>query len=711
MQQSNKLWQPLTLGGLTLPNRVVMGSMHTGLDGRDDGGAALAAFYRERAAHGVGFIVTGGIAINKEACGGPDYVVITDKQWQERMHAAVDAVHAEGGLIVAQLFHAGRYAVPIDGDASNIVAPSPIPWRAARGAIPREMTEDDIERTIRDFGAAASTAIDIGFDGVEIMASEGYLLNQFLASRTNHREDNWGGTVARRRAFPLAVATAVRAAVSEQHAVTVRISVDDLMDDASGASNQFDEAVAFANALVDIGVDGLSMGIGWHESKVPTVQAAIPKAPWTSYGQAVADAVHEQHPTIPFIATNRINSMDDAVAVLQSQAFAAVALARPLLADPRLVERWRSGETALVNPCIGCDQACLDRSLTFQPVSCLVNPRAGHEFEMPLERDSDIRRIAVVGGGPAGLAAAEDLMHRGHSVTLFEARPALGGQFMLAARVPGKNDYGAAVAAWEHRLHRGGVDIRVSTRPSADDLAKFDGVIVATGVTPREVMLEPVQGIHASDVSSLPTVMSYEAALKTGVPEGPVAIIGGGGIGVDVAATLVEPALPVDRAAAFRAQYNLADVAAVARATNERLVVSTPGAPRDGSLVTILRRHGKIGAGIGITSRWVQLAALRHAGVSMLTDLAYEGLIPGGLRIRRTTGLEDNSVDTSSTTTDIPAKTIVICGGQESLNPYEAALKARGLRFEVVGGAKDARRINAVRATQEGLRAARALTR
>jgi 2,4-dienoyl-CoA reductase (NADPH2) len=348
---------PWRFGPLTVPHRIVMGSMHTGLEPRGDGGAALAAFYRERVAGGAALIITGGISVNEEARGGPDYVVMTDAATRRAYTAATAAVHEAGGLISAQLFHAGRYAV-----GEWAVAPSPVPWRAARGLVPRELSAADIERTVADYAASAAAAREAGFDAVELMASEGYLLNQFLSPLTNQRTDEWGGDAEARMRFPLAVFRAVREAVGPELPVSVRLSAADLMP---GSTTEA-EVDAFALALAEAGVDALSMGVGWHESTVPTVQASVPHGAWITYGERLADVVHAKHPELPVIGSNRIIDLREAEAILDRGHVDAVALARPFLADPEIVNRSFAGDFSLVNSCIGCDQACIDRSLVFE---------------------------------------------------------------------------------------------------------------------------------------------------------------------------------------------------------------------------------------------------------------------------------------------------------------------------------------------------------
>lgn len=673
---------PWRLGALTLPHRIVMGSMHTGLEVLDDDGEALAAFYAERAAGGAALIVTGGLAIDHAAKGGPDYAVLTDPAVKRRLSLAVNTAHDAGALVVAQLFHAGRYAV-LGRDDGPAVAPSAVPWRGAAGTPLKAMTEPDIERTLDHYAEAAAAAIECGFDAVEIMASEGYLINQFCSPLTNLRDEDWGGDPGRRRRFALEALRRVVAAVAGAP-VLVRISGDDLMP----GSSTPDEVDTLARELVHAGAAALNVGVGWHESRVPTVQAPVPHGAWLATSERVARAVHPA----PVIASNRMTDLRDAELALGRGAVTAVALARPFLADPRILERSFAADFAAVNTCIGCDQACIDRSLTFRRVSCLVNPRAGFEAAYPLGTPEGRRRVAVVGGGPAGLAAAVDLVRRGHAVTLFEAGDTLGGQFRLAALVPGKEDYAATPRAAELELRRAGADLRLGVTAGVRDLAGFDGVILATGVRPRRIALPG---------SDLPHVIDYEHAISQGVPAGTVAIIGGGGIGVDTATMLVEPGDPVTRAHEFTDRFSLEAQSGILEPERRPWAnLTARRATRPGSQVTVLRRAGRFGAGIGITARWVVVGALRDAGVRLANDLSYRRITRAGVEIEHADGRTEL----------IPGETVILCAGQEPHNPLADAVRSAGMRVEVVGGARDASGVDAVRATTEGLAAARRIT-
>jgi len=702
-------FSPWRLGALTLPHRVVTGSMHTGLEMLDDGGAALGAYYAERIRGGAALVITGGLAVSPEGCGADDFSVLGDPASDERFRFAVAAVHEAGGLIAAQLFHAGRYALldgvtDARGRAVHPVAPSALQWRSRGSELPEELDEIGILRVIDEFRRSAERAVELGFDAVEIMASEGYLINQFCSPVTNRRTDGWGGDAARRRRFAVEVLRAVRRGVGFDVPVIVRMSGADLVP----GSTTPDETAALARDLVRAGADALNIGIGWHESTVPTVQAAVPHAVWLRFSEAVAEAIalpgDPSAPTaVPVIASNRLTDLRDVEQVLAARAVTAVALARPFLADPAIVEHSRHGRFDEVNSCIGCNQACLDRSFVKQPVSCLVNPRAATETRYPLtlmaRPAATPAHYAVVGGGPAGLVAAADLAESGHRVTLFEAATALGGQFRLAARIPTKEDYALTVAHYEQRLRALGVRIELGVAATADGLSSgaFDGVVLASGVRPRTI---DVPG------AALPHVLDYEVALREGVPSGRVAIIGGGGIGVDVAKYLVLPHDPVERALAFERRFELPGPSTFlespalpqrARALAERSGAAV--AARPGSDVTLLRRSGRFGDGMGITSRWVALGELRDAGVRMESGHSYERITQEGVHIVRTDGSREI----------IPADVVLVCAGQVSHDPLSADLRARGIRVELVGGALDATRVDAVRATRQGLDAARAL--
>ncbi len=667
---------PGTIGGLALPHRMLTGSMHLGLETLGDGGAALAAFYAARARGGAALIVTGGWAVDPSGAGGPDYGLVDDGAGGAVLRRCADAVHEAGGRIAVQLFHAGRYAA---GTGHPVLAPSAVPSRFSP-APPRAMTGGEVRATIAAFGAAAGRAGALGFDAVEIMASEGYLVNQFCSPLTNHRDDEWGGDAARRMRFGLEVLRAVRAGAGELPAI-VRLSGADLME----GSTPLADVLAFARALADGGADALNVGVGWHESRVPTVQGTVPEAMWVPVATAIKAAVG----ALPVIASNRVADVRTADRVLRETTLDFVSMARPFLADPDLVAKARRGQERLVTPCIACNQACIDRSLVGERVSCLVNPRAGRELEFPhvAPAPRSPARMAVVGGGPAGLEAARALAALGHPVELFEAAGELGGQFRLARTVPGKAVFGTALARLAAQLDALGVVVHLGRRlgqPDAPLLREFDGVVLATGVTPRRVALAG---------AGLPHVRAYpEVFVDPSLARGRVAVIGAGGIGVDLAHRLGHAPVPdADAVASFAREHGLALPAAA----------SQPGgaghAPASRADVTLLCRGPRIGHGIGRSSRWVVLDALRRAGVRWHTGVDYLRIDAAGVHLAGAPGL-------------VPADTVVIAAGQERHDPLSAALERLHVPHVLVGGARSAERLDAVRAFEEGLRAAHALS-
>jgi 2,4-dienoyl-CoA reductase (NADPH2) len=655
------------IGTLRLANRIVMGSMHLGIESN---GAALAAFYAERARGGAGLIVTGGSCVNRAGAGGRNYSFINEPESGAPLRAAVEAVHAGGGRIALQLFHAGRYAY-LATFGIQPVAPSAVASRFSPDP-PRALRDDEILETICDFARGAVRARDLGFDAVEVMASEGYLLNQFLSPLTNRREDAWGGDLERRMRLPRAVLREIRALAGAEFPVIFRISGADLMKDSTTAQ----EVLSFAGALARDGVDALNVGIGWHESSIPTVQQVVPSGVWVPFAAAVKAAVGE----LPVIASNRINSLAAAESVLAAGSVDFISMARPFLSDALLVAKAARNEASLVNTCIACNQACIDRSLVDAPVSCMVNPRAARELEFPEQPQPKAlrRRFAVVGGGPAGMESARALAALGHAAELFEAEDELGGQFRMARRIPGKGDFNETIRYYTNELARLGAVVHLRRRVGdAAELRGFDGIVLATGVVPRRVALEG---------SDLPHVVTYADVLLRDAPVGERVVIVGG-IGVDVAHYLSYGEANVDETTRFLYEQGLA-------------------APGNGALlvtgrksVALIRRGATIGKGIGKTTRWTVIAALRAAGVTTLPNVDYEAIVPGGIRIR------DAGVSRL-----IEADTVVIAAGQERNDALLAPIAKLGVPYRVVGGAKDAAELNAVRAFDEGLRAAHSLS-
>jgi 2,4-dienoyl-CoA reductase (NADPH2) len=661
---------PGSIGPLQLPHRIVMGSMHVGLEAAGDDGRALAAFYAERAAADAGLIVTGGSAISRVGAGGSSYGFVNEDGFASPLARVADAVHEAGGRVLLQLFHAGRYAFE-HAFGLQPVAPSAVYSSFSRSE-PRALTDAGVREVIEQFAAGARRAAQLGYDGVELMGSEGYLLNQFMAPATNLRDDEWGGDAERRMRFPLAVASVAREAVGPGRAVVYRISGADLVDD--GASHE--DVLALSASLVDDGsIDALNVGIGWHEARVPTVQLLVPHRAWTPWARAIRDTIAG---AVPVIASNRVNTIALAERVLGDGDADFVSLARPFLADAEIVRKARDGR--VVNVCIGCDQACIDRSIFDRRVTCIVNPRAGHELEQ-IETDLAGVAVAVVGGGPAGMEAARSLAASSARVTVFDAAVRLGGQFRMACRIPGKQDYERTIEYFEAELEALGVSIVLGSPVTApSELDRFDAVVVATGVTPRPV------SIPGSD---LPHVRSYASLLSDGapLPDGPVAIVGAGGIGVDVAHLLSHLSGSGDPREDFYARYGLV---APGRAETVSPMV---GDARPA--VTLLRRGRRVGERVGPSTRWALLAELKRAGVRTLTEIAYERIEPGTLHVRAADG----------TRVAVPAQTVVIAAGQLSERSLAGELTDAGIAHIVIGGAHDAAELDAERAFRDGLQA------
>ncbi|MGH8316610.1 MAG: FAD-dependent oxidoreductase [Steroidobacteraceae bacterium] len=639
-------WRPGRIGSLGLPHRIVMGAMHLGMESQP-GGEALATFYAERARGGAALIITGGSAVSRVGAGGKHYSLINEPEEEVKLRRVTDAVRQAGGRIALQLFHAGRYAFERTFGLQPL-APSAVPSRFSKST-PRAMTAADIAQTLEDFANGARRARELGFDAVELMGSEGYLLNQFLSPLTNLRDDEWGGDLRRRTRFPLTILQRVRAAVGEDFPIIYRLSGADLMP----GSSTDEETAAVASLLGGAGADALDVGIGWHESQIPTVQYTVTPGAWVACAARIKEAVG----SLPVIASTRIHTLELAEQVLEQVRVDFVSLARPFLADPRIITKTRAGRSDRVNLCIACNQACIDRSLSDQAVSCMVNPRAGRELEWP-ERPSRHPRgwMAVVGGGPAGLEAARVLGEAGQRVVLFEAEREIGGQFRLASQIPGKADYARTVAYFAGELERLGVEVRLGRAIEADSIEELAGaraVIIATGVRPRHPDLPGIE---------LPHVRSYPRELLAGARDvGPAVVIGAGGIGVDVAHFLSQA----------------------------------------GGRVTLMRRGAPIGEHIGRSTRWVLLKALRERGVEMLTGVSYGRIAPEGVLIR----------DAEGRSRLIEARRVVIAAGQEAHDPLSAALLRAGRKFRVVGGARAAGELDAVRAFREGALAAHELLR
>jgi len=666
------LLAPLDLGFTTLKNRVIMGSMHTGLEDRFYNYPKLAAYFRERAKGGAGLIVTGGISPNRSGWLLP-FGGTLNNAFDLRNHRRLTrAVHEEGGKIALQILHAGRYGYqPLVVSASALKSPISM-------FKPRALTERGILRTIADYVRCARLAQRAGYDGIEIMGSEGYLLSQFLCLRTNQRTDRWGGRIENRMRLPVEVVRRVRAAVGTNFIIMYRHSVLDLVE----GGNSWDEVVAVAQALERAGVTIFNTGIGWHEARVPTIVTSVPRAAFASLAGRLRREV-----SIPVVASNRINMPDDAETILARGDADLISMARPFLADPDFVNKAAAGRADEINTCIACNQACLDHTFANQRASCLVNPRAGYETELVYRKSTQAKRIAVVGAGPAGLSAATVAARRGHAVTLFEASGRIGGQFKLAMKIPGKEEFAETLRYYTRQLELTGVTLQLNTRITREELLAqgFDHIIVAAGVTPR---MPPIPGIDH------PKALSYFDLLQNDPPLGQrVAIIGAGGIGFDIGEYLLhdrQVPLPVPLSH-WLDEWGVDLDAGEAGAGGLR-PAAAPAPLRH--IYLLQRKTTKMGAGLGKTSGWVHRATLQRHGVQMLTGVEYRRIDDAGLHITHDGNDRVLEVDH-----------IVVCAGQDALAelmPAPAEAPESGPQFHLIGGAKLAAELDAKRAIREG---------
>ena len=660
------LFQPLDLGFTTLNNRLLMGSMHTGLEEDKAGLQRLAAFYRERALGGVGLIVTGGIAPDRAGRLAPFSAKLTSAKEQLRHELVTHTVHEAGGKIALQILHAGRYGYhPFTVAPSRLKSPiSPFtPWA---------MSARRVKKTIEHFARCARLAQRAGYDGVEVMGSEGYLINQFLVTHTNQRRDEWGGSFAHRMRFPLAVVRAVREAVGEHFMIIYRLSLLDLIGDGSS----WEEVVTLAKAIEVAGATMINTGIGWHEARIPTIATSVPPAAFSPITQQLKPEL-----SIPVIVSNRINTPELAVSLLNAGVADMVSMARPFLADAALAKKARLGERSAINVCIACNQACLDHVFVNKTASCLVNPQACHETELVYEDVASPKRIAVVGGGPAGLAFAEVAARRGHHVTLFEKNSELGGQFNLARKIPGKSDFQHTLDYFSYQLDKYKVDIRLQTEATLPILSDFDDVVLATGVLPR---IPTIEGIAHEKV------MTYVEVLQgVRTPGKNVAVIGAGGIGFDVAEWLVHDAIdaPLE---AFYDEWGI-DITA----THRGGIKKARHLPSARQVYLLQRKKEKLGLRLGKTTGWIHRLNLKHKDVYMLMGVTYVRIDDDGLHVL---------VDGQPRRIDVDS--IIICTGQIECRSLLEPLKQLGKRVHLVGGAFQALELDAKHAINQASRLA-----
>ena len=668
------LLSPITLGGVTLRNRSLMGSMHTGLEETGDWGR-VAAFHAARARGGAGLIVTGGMAPNREGGVFPGAAGLFSAEDIANHRRVTEAVHAEGGHIAMQILHAGRYAY-----GKECVAPSAIKSPISPFP-PRDLDEAGIETQIADIATAAARAIEAGYDGVEVMGSEGYFLNQFLVTHTNRRTDRWGGPYENRMRLPVEVVRRVRAAMGPGAVLVYRISLIDLVPEGS----TWDEVVLLAKAIEAAGASVLNTGIGWHEARVPTIATSVPRA-----GFAHLTARLRPEVSIPVITSNRINTPEVAERLLAEGAADMVSMARPWLADAEFIAKAAAGRAAEIAPCIACNQACLDHTFSGKLTSCLVNPRACHETELVYEAATVPKRVAVVGAGPAGMMATIVASQRGHWVTLFDRATEVGGQLNLAKRVPGKEEFHGLIDWFATMLHAPGVELRLGHEVKADDLAGFDEVVIATGVTPRDPEIPSEPGAK---------VMSYIDVLK-GAPVGRrVAVVGAGGIGFDVAETLVEGgASPTLDAGLWRREWG------VSAPWKDRGGLDPAGPqphPPAREVHLLQRKAEKPGRHLGKTTGWIHRANLAMKRVRMQGGVNYERIVPEGLWISHGPNRDQPEL--------LAVDAVVLCAGQEPDRGLSAELERRGIPHHRIGGADVAAELDAKRAINQAARLAAGL--
>ena len=667
------LLAPLDLGFTTLRNRTLMGSMHTGLEEMPNGFERMAAFFAERARGGVGLIVTGGVGPNEEGSVRAGAAKLSTADEAEEHKVVTQAVHEAGGKICMQILHAGRYAY-----SPKLVAPSAI-QAPINPFTPRELDEEGIEKQIRDFVNCATLAQQAGYDGVEVMGSEGYFINQFLVAHTNHRTDRWGGSYENRMRLPVEIVRRVREAVGPSFIIIYRLSMLDLIEGGS----TWDEVVLLARAIEQAGATLINTGIGWHEARIPTIATKVPRAAFTK-----VTAKLRGHVAIPLVTTNRINTPEVAEQVLAEGDADMVSMARPFLADPDFVNKAAADRSDTINTCIGCNQACLDHTFGGKLTSCLVNPRACHETELTYIPTASVKKIAVVGAGPAGLSAATVAAERGHRVTLFDSADEIGGQFNVAKRVPGKEEFYETLRYFQARLQQTDVEVRLGTRVVVKDLLDggYDEIILATGIAPRT---PDIPGIGH------PMVIGYLDAILQRKPVGQrVAVIGAGGIGFDVSEFITHQgeSTSLDREA-FWKEWGI-DLALEARGGIEG-VKPQPHAPAR-QVYLLQRKRSKVGSGLGKTTGWIHRTGLKNKQVQMINAVEYLKVDDQGLHIRVADG-EPQVLEVD---------TVIVCAGQDPLRELQAELEAAGASVYLIGGADVAAELDAKRAIDQGSRLA-----
>ncbi len=656
------LLEPLDLGFTQLRNRVLMGSMHTGLEENKEGLHKLAAFYEERAKGGVGLIVTGGFSPNLRGRLTPFSAEFSKVKHAKAHQVVTEAVHKHGGKIALQLLHAGRYAMhPFAQSASGIKAP------IAKFA-PSEMSPRQIKKTIGAFANSAELAQVAGYDGIEIMGSEGYLINQFICKRTNMRYDEWGGSYEKRMRFPLEIVKSIREAVGKDFIIIFRLSMLDLVEQGS----TFEDVVLLAQKLEEAGVTIINTGIGWHEARVPTIATQVPRGAFSWVTEKVKPYV-----SIPVVTCNRINTPEEAERILSSGQADMVSMARPFLADPDFVNKAAQDQAQFINTCIGCNQACLDNVFKGKRASCLVNPRACYETEIVVQPAQATKTIAVVGAGPAGLACATTLAQRGHNVDLIEKNDRIGGQFRLAMQIPGKEEFRETIRYFANQIDASGVNLKLDTEATFEMLLKYDEVVMAAGVEPRKLDIE---GIDQENV------IDYQTLIREKTPVGEkVAIVGAGGIGIDVATMLTEPT-------SHSLDDWLHEWGIDKNMEHPGGLYPYPDSFSDKTVWVMQRKAGRVGKGPGKTTGWIHKRTLEKRGVNLLGGVSYNKIDAQGLHI--SVGKKDQVLDADS---------VIVCAGQVSVRPFEDMWQEFGGKLHVIGGADYAGELDAVRAIRQGV--------